>query len=293
MPSRARRQRAWGLATVVLLRWRRRSPRWPRVTRQTFYREVVESDRPVLVELFKDGVDYDVFERAIEDVARRHPGDFRLVHIRVDEFADLIDAYRHHKGYATWNFDRLPAAALFRKGQLVTTFNPTLPLGEESIRYHDIHYQFERFLQKFVYYDPAKVTFNHKRPESPSEAKKPAMPAGAGVAGGPTGQAGAADDRAARIAAAKAAAAAKLAARQAAQQQQAQVAEPGPQASEQPAAGGGAGGPTGQGGAADDRAARIAAAKAAAMAKLAQRQAQPRQAAAGDEGQGRDAERTS
>lgn len=255
---------------MVLALFRQRGAAWPLVTRETFYREVIESDKPVFVELWKEGADYSVFERAVQDVARAHRGDFKLGRIRVSDFADLIEAYKASKGYSAYDFDRLPALALFRKGQLVTTFNPILPLGEESVQYHDIRYQFQRFLSKFVYYDPAKVTFNHKKPDSPEGAKQPAQPAGAGAAGGPTGVGGeGVSDREARIAAAKAAAAAKLAARQAAAQQNQQIAEPGAQTKSDP-----------------DREARIAAAKAAAQAKLAARQKEQQGQAEGETGPG-------
>ena len=209
----------------------RRTRGWPLVTRERFYHEVIESDRPVLVELWREGVDYDAFERAIESVARERRGDFKLVRIRMDDFRDLLEAYRENKGYTAIDFDRHPAAALFRQGRLITTFNPILPLGEESVQYHDVRYQFQRFLQKFVYFDPAKLTFNHKKPEAPgaAEAKakvqpkaKPAEAAAKAGEAAATGAVPAADDKAARIAAAKAAAAAKLAAKKAVQAQAAQ-----------------------------------------------------------------------
>ena len=131
------------------------------VPRAAFETDILQSERPVLAVLQARGVDDRTFTRCIAEVLRQRQEDIRLVRIRVEEYQDLISEWRQNKGYHAYNLDKLPAAALFRKGELVTTFNPTLTSPEPDVQRNQIKRQFERFLEKFIHYDPEKVTFNH------------------------------------------------------------------------------------------------------------------------------------
>ena len=135
----------------------------PQLDRQAFEREVLQAEGPVLVNLYKRDLEDRLFVRALTEVLREQNEDLRFVSVGVDDIADLIDTWRKNKGYHAYNLDKLPAAALFRKGELVTTFNPIVTTAEPEVRRSVIKRQFRRFLEKFIHYDPEKLTFNHKQ----------------------------------------------------------------------------------------------------------------------------------
>lgn len=165
----------------------RRTEQLPVIHRDVFEREVLQAERPVLAELYDPAVadrspgtsagqprrpastvsvgivDYGAFIRAITRVLRDDGEDVKLVRLPLAEYEDLLDGYRREKGYHAYDFDKLPGAALFRGGELVTTFNPTLNYTDPAVQFGDITRQFRRFLENFVHYDPDQVTFNHKK----------------------------------------------------------------------------------------------------------------------------------
>jgi len=134
------------------------------IPRQDFEREVLGAEGPVLVELHRRGQDYPHVIQGIQEVLREMGQQLPLVRIDVDEYQDLLDQYRRDKGYKAYDLDHLPAVALFRDGRLITTYNPTFSSRERDIQYLDVRRQFRRFIDKFINYDPEKLTFNHGRP---------------------------------------------------------------------------------------------------------------------------------
>src|SRR5690606_9245489 len=110
--------------------------------------------------------------QGIQEVLREMGQQLPLVRIDVDEYQDLLDQYRRDKGYKAYDLDHLPAVALFRDGRLITTYNPTFSSRERDIQYLDVRRQFRRFIDKFINYDPEKLTFNHGRPGGAKQGDK-------------------------------------------------------------------------------------------------------------------------
>lgn len=135
----------------------------PSVPRERFESEMLESEAPVLAELHAPGVDYGTFSDTVRRVLHERGEDVGHVSIDTQAYRDVLDGYRGNKGYHAFDLERLPAAALFREGRLVTTFNSTLASPEPAAQRTEIRQQFERFLNKFLHYDPEKLTFNHKK----------------------------------------------------------------------------------------------------------------------------------
>src|SRR5690606_11343994 len=118
---------------------------------------------PVLVELHRRGEDYPHVIRAMQDVLRENNETLPFVRIEVEAYEDLLEEYRRSRGYQAYVLDKFPAVALFREGRLVTTFNPIFSSRERGLQYLDAKRQFQRFVDKFIHYDPEKLTFNHKK----------------------------------------------------------------------------------------------------------------------------------
>ncbi|HEX6988869.1 MAG TPA: hypothetical protein VF282_05315 [Bacillota bacterium] len=133
------------------------------IARQDFEREVLQAEGPVLVDLHRHGEEYPHVIRGIQEVLRENGENLPFMRIEVEAYQDMLDEYRQAKGYHAYNLDKFPAVALFRAGRLVTTFNPTLSSQERGLQYLDAKRQFQRFLDKFVHYDPEALTFNHKQ----------------------------------------------------------------------------------------------------------------------------------
>lgn len=133
------------------------------IARQDFDREVLQAEGPVLVELHRRGEDYPHVIRAIQEVLRENNQNVPFVRIDVEAYQDLLDEYRRGKGYKAYDLDKFPAVGLFRDGRLVTTYNPTFSSRERGVQYLDVKRQFQRFVNKFINYDPESLTFNHKQ----------------------------------------------------------------------------------------------------------------------------------
>ncbi|MEX2355450.1 MAG: hypothetical protein WD535_00315 [Thermaerobacterales bacterium] len=141
----------------------KKAPALPEVSRDDLENKILPAEGPVLVELWTAESDSETFTRAVNNVHRERPDDFRLVRVRLSDLVDLINEHRTNKFYNAYNFDQLPALALFREGRLVTTFNPAQPHPDAVIWQNDIERQFRRFLAIFLDFDPEKVTYNHKK----------------------------------------------------------------------------------------------------------------------------------
>lgn len=133
------------------------------IARQDFDREVLQAEGPVLVELHRRGEDYPHVIRAIQEVLHENNQNVPFVRIDVEAYQDLLDEYRQGKGYKAYDLDKFPAVGLFRDGRLVTTYNPTFSSRERGVQYLDVKRQFQRFVNKFINYDPESLTFNHKQ----------------------------------------------------------------------------------------------------------------------------------
>lgn len=133
-----------------------------RLSREQFQQQVLESEQPVLVILQAEGVDDRTFVTAITNVLQKQSEDLKVVAINVKDIQDILEQLEQNKTYHTYDLKNLPAAGLFRNGDLVTTFNPRISSREALVQRSAIERQFRLFLDKFVHYDPEKLTFNHK-----------------------------------------------------------------------------------------------------------------------------------
>ncbi|HLS89460.1 MAG TPA: hypothetical protein VK008_07510 [Sphingobacteriaceae bacterium] len=116
---------------------------------------------PLLLVFYTDEVDYGPFLRAVSKVLEERDDEISLVRADIKDLEPLFAELRATKGYHAYDFDRLPALGLFRSGQLITTFNPILPVSRKVME-KEIEQQFRRFVEVFVDYDPEKLTFNHR-----------------------------------------------------------------------------------------------------------------------------------
>lgn len=75
-----------------------------------------------------------------------------------EAFADLRKEYEEKRHLTdTFHLNELPVIALFRKGALITTFEPWMHYAGKRLWRQDLSGQFETFLQKMVFFDPTKV----------------------------------------------------------------------------------------------------------------------------------------
>lgn len=153
------------------------------IPRDRYEAEIVQSERPVMAVLLTER-DESVFIKAVAEQLAAHDEPIELVAIERAEYEDLIGEWQREKGFHAYNFDRLPAAILFREGRPVTTFNPVLANDDPRVQYVEINQQMRRFLAIFTGYDMRKLTYNHGKPaklleieKAEKEAKKKAMEA--------------------------------------------------------------------------------------------------------------------
>lgn len=134
------------------------TPSLPRVTPETFEREVLQRGGSVLV-LFDDGSDVSrtlagVLAAAVQGRVDRISGFVA----DADAFADMRREYEEQRhAVDTYHLDLTPVIALFRGGKLITTFEPWLHYHGRRLWRQDLAGQFETFLTKMVDYDPSKV----------------------------------------------------------------------------------------------------------------------------------------
>lgn len=75
-----------------------------------------------------------------------------------EAFSEIRKRYEEKRHLTdTFHLDALPVIALFRKGKLITTFEPWLHYAGKRLWRQDLSGQFEIFLEKMVYFDPTKV----------------------------------------------------------------------------------------------------------------------------------------
>lgn len=133
-----------------------------RLSRENFQSEVLEAEGTVLVIFQRNETDGSQFFGVLEKVRQEVAPDVRMVRALTSDFEDLIREWKANRGYQTYDLDNLPAMGLFRQGRLITTFNPRMVSRERGVIDSKVGLQFKRFLDKFIHYDPEKLTFNHK-----------------------------------------------------------------------------------------------------------------------------------
>lgn len=140
---------------------RRRSDVETPVAKGDYLEHAIKNFDPLLLVFYTDEVDYGPFMQAVTKVLDERDDEISLVRAEIEDLQPLFAELRATKGYHAYDFDRLPALGLFRSGQLITTFNPILPVSRK-VMVKEIEQQFRRFIEVFVDYDPEKLTFNHK-----------------------------------------------------------------------------------------------------------------------------------
>ncbi|MBT9259311.1 MAG: hypothetical protein KM310_06100 [Clostridiales bacterium] len=129
----------------------------PRLRRDEFEGKVLQQEGTVFV-LFEDGSPVaEKLARVLKEALDRDPKLTGYI-ASGEEFSDVREQYEASRHIVdTYHLDLLPVIALFRKGNLITTFEPWIHYHDQKYWLRDLNRQFQVFLQKMVYYDPTKV----------------------------------------------------------------------------------------------------------------------------------------
>jgi hypothetical protein len=104
-----------------------------------------------------DPMDRDT-EHALAEAQHSHPDRVRAFKAKYADFAEefaRLEAER--KDIDTFNFRRAPVVGLYRRGRLITTFNPRRVFYADRQQAREIRSQLDIFLRKMVFFDPSKV----------------------------------------------------------------------------------------------------------------------------------------
>lgn len=116
------------------------------------------SGQTVLV-LFDRGTPEDRrLEGSLAAVAAGHSDRVRAAAVPAEAVLPRLQAWEAgRRAVDTFSFDRWPAVGVFRQGRLITTFHPRRVFFAEPLQAREDGEQLEIFLQKMVYFDPARV----------------------------------------------------------------------------------------------------------------------------------------
>jgi hypothetical protein len=109
--------------------------------------------------LFDGGTPEDRWtEEALAAAEHAHPDRIRAFKAPLRDFLDDFAAMEaNRREVDTFNFRRLPIVGLYRRGRLITTFNPRRVYFDPKLQAREVRSQLEIFLRKLVFYDPARV----------------------------------------------------------------------------------------------------------------------------------------
>ncbi len=130
-----------------------------KISREEFEKEVLEADKPVLVNLRSKERAFKNWTEAVMNVTKEH-NELKVVEVDVAEYADIFEGYEaERKVYSTFDVEYLPALALYREGNFITTVSSWSKAKDEA-PVRDYERQISMFLNKFVFYDPSEVKYN-------------------------------------------------------------------------------------------------------------------------------------
>jgi hypothetical protein len=132
----------------------------PTVAREEFQRRVLEEQPDVTTfVLFDRGTEEDrITQDALADAVRRHAGRMRAFRADARAFASYFQELQAgRRDFDSFDFNRWPAVGVYRRGRLLTTFNPRRVFYLPKLQAREVREQLDVFLTKMVYYDPSKV----------------------------------------------------------------------------------------------------------------------------------------
>lgn len=138
----------------------RRQAALPAVARSDFESRVLGDEGPYTTfVLFDRGSEEDRYaEQALADAVRQHGDRIRAFRADAREFQDYFrDLMERRREFDTYDFNRWPVVGVYRKGRLLTTFNPRRVFYTPQHQVREVREQLEIFLEKMVYYDPSRV----------------------------------------------------------------------------------------------------------------------------------------
>ncbi len=109
--------------------------------------------------LFDEGTSEDLrLAGVLASAAADHADRVRAAVVRASDLRSHLESWEAHRSAVhTCDFSQRPVVGVFRRGRLLTTFRPRPVFFAESLQRREDREQLEIFLEKLVYFDPAKV----------------------------------------------------------------------------------------------------------------------------------------